>query len=112
MGARTNLKREGDCGERTRELVARHYLEWMEEFHKSGDKRLFLSMDGKDMFNNAITLILQDSKFQAYKTDEEIISNIKRRIGNVITEIKKDWNESKSKYADNQQTDKIADKEE
>lgn len=113
MGARTNVKREGDCGERTRELLARHYLEWMEEFYNSDDRRLFLSMDGGDMFNHAVTLILQDSKFQTYKTDDEIISNIRRRIGNVITEIRRDHQELKAKYnADNQQADKIANEEE
>ena len=113
MGARTNVKREGDCGERTRELIARHYLEWMEEFYNSDDRRLFLSMDGGDMFNHAIALILQDSKFQSCKTDEEITSNIRRRIGNVITEIKRDHQLLISKHnADNQQTDKIADEEE
>ena len=113
MGARTNVKREGDCGERTREIIARNYLQWMEEFYNSEDKRLYLSMDGGDMFNQAITLILQDSKFQSYKTDEEIISNIRRRIGNVITEIRRDHQQLKAKYnADNKQTDSIADKEE
>ncbi len=113
MGARTNVKREGDCGERTRELMARHYLEWMEEFYNSEDKRLFLSMDGGDMFNHAVTLILQDSKFQAYETDEEIIINIRRRISNVFTEIKRDHQQLKAKYnADNQQADKIANEEE
>ena len=113
MGARTNVKREGDCGERTREIIARNYLQWMEEFYNSGDKRLFLSMDGGDMFNQAITLILQDSKFQSYKTDEEIVSNIRRRIGNVITEIKRDHQQLKAKYnADNKQAEEIADKEE
>ena len=90
MGARTNVKREGDCGERTREIIARNYLQWMEEFYNSGDRRLYLSMDSGDMFNQAITLILQYSKFQSCKTDEEIISNIRRRISNVITEIKRD----------------------
>ena len=85
----------------------------MEEFYNSSDRRLYMAMDGGDMFNQAITLILQDSKFQSYKTDEEIISNIRRRIGNVITEIKRDWVEIKYKYhADNKQTDDIADKEE
>ena len=113
MGARTNVKREGDCGERTREIIARNYLQWLEEFYNSEDKRLYLSMDGGDMFNQAITLILQDSKFQSYKTDEEIISNIRRRIGNVITEIRRDHQQLKAKYnADNKQTDNIADKEE
>ena len=113
MGARTNVKREGDCGERTREIIARNYLQWMEEFYNSEDKRLYLSMDGGDMFNQAITLILQDSKFQSHKTDEEIISNIRRRIGNVITEIRRDHQQLKAKYnADNKQTDNIADKEE
>ena len=113
MGARTNVKREGDCGERTREIIARNYLQWMEEFYNSEDKRLYLSMDGGDMFNQAITLILQDSKFQSYKTDEEIISNIRRRIGNVITEIRRDHQQLKAKYnADNKQTDSIADEEE
>ena len=113
MGARTNVKRDGDCGERTREIIARNYLQWMEEFYNSGDRRLYLSMDGGDMFNNAIALILQDDKFKSCKTDEEIISNIRRRIGNVITEIKRDHQQLRSKYnADNQQTEKIADKEE
>ena len=113
MGARTNVKREGDCGERTRELMARHYLEWMGEVYNSEDKRLFLSMDGGDMFNHAVTLILQDSKFQAYETDEEIIINIRRRISNVFTEIKRDHQQLKAKYnADNQQADKIANEEE
>lgn len=113
MGARTNVTREGDCGERTREIIARNYLQWMEEFYNSEDRRLYLSMDGGDMFNSAITLILQDDKFQSCKTDEEIISNIRRRIGNVITEIKRDHQQHKSKYnADNQQAEKIADKEE
>ena len=113
MGARTSVKREGDCGERTREIIARNYLQWMEEFYNSEDKRLYLSMDGGDMFNQAITLILQDSKFQSYKTDEEIISNIRRRIGNVITEIRRDHQQLKAKYnADNKQTDSIADEEE
>ena len=113
MGARTSVKREGDCGERTREIIARNYLQWMEEFYNSEDKRLYLSMDGGDMFNQAITLILQDSKFQSYKTDEEIISNIRRRIGNVITEIRRDHQQLKAKYnADNKQTDNIADEEE
>ena len=113
MGARTNVKREGDCGERTMEIIARNYLQWMEEFYNSEDKRLYLSMDGGDMFNQAITLILQDSKFQSYETDEEIISNIRRRIGNVITEIRRDHQQLKAKYnADNKQTDNIADKEE
>ena len=113
MGARTNVKREGDCGERTREIIARNYLQWMEEFYNSGDRRLYLSMDGGDMFNHAVTLILQDSKFQSCKTDEEIISNIRRRISNVITEIKRDHQQLRSKYnADNKQTDKIEDKEE
>ena len=70
-------------------------------------------MDGGDMFNQAITLILQDSKFQSYKTDEDIISNIRRRIGNVITEIRRDHQQLKAKYnADNKQTDSIADEEE
>ena len=65
------------------------------------------------MFNQAVTLILQDSKFQSYKTDEEIISNIRRRIGNVITEIRRDHQQLKAKYnADNKQTDNIADEEE
>ena len=113
MGARTNVKREGDCGERTRELIVRHYLEWMEEFYNSEDKRLFLSMDAGDMLNQAITLILQDNRFQIYETDEEIISNIRRRIGNVITETKRDHQQLKAKYnADNKQTDSIADEEE
>ena len=113
MGARTNVKREGDCGERTREIIARNYLQWMEEFYNSEDKRLYLSMDGGDMFNQAITLILQDSKFQSDKSDEEIISNIRRRIGNVITEIRRDHQQLKAKYnADNKQTDSIADEEE
>ena len=85
----------------------------MEVMYNSGDKRLYLSMDGGDMFNQAITLILQDSKFQSYKTDEEIVSNIRRRIGNVITEIRRDHQQLKAKYnADNKQTDNIADKEE
>lgn len=113
MGSRTNVKREGDCGERTREIIARNYLQWMEEFYNSEDRRLYLSMDGGDMFNNAITLILQDDNFRSCKTDDEIISNIRRRIGNVITEIKRDHQQQKSKFnADNQQTEKIADKEE
>ena len=113
MGARTNVKREGDCGERTREIIARNYLQWMEEFYNSEDNRLYLSMDGGDMFNQAITLILQDSKFQSYETDEEIVSNIRRRIGNVITEIRRDHQQLKAKYnADNKQTDSIADEEE
>ena len=113
MGARTNVKREGDCGERTREIIARNYLQWMEEFYNSEDKRLYLSMDGGDMFNQAITLILQDSKFQSCETDEEIIINIRRRISNVITEIKRDHQQLKAKYnADNKQTDSIADEEE
>lgn len=113
MGARTNVKREGDCGERTREIIARNYLQWMEEFYNSGDRRLYLSMDSGDMFNQAITLILQDSKFQSCKTDEEIISNIRRRISNVITEIKRDHQQFRSKYnADNKQAEEIADKEE
>ena len=113
MGARTSVKREGDCGERTREIIARNYLQWMEEFYHAGRRRLYLSMDGGDMFNQAITLMLQDSKFQTYKTDEEIISNIRRRIGNVITEIRRDHQQLKAKYnADNKQTDSIADEEE
>ena len=88
-------------------------MQWMEWFYSSGDKRLYLSMDGGDMFNQAITLILQDNKFQTYETDEEIISNIRRRIGNVITEIKRDHQQLKAKYnADNKQTDSIADEEE
>ena len=65
------------------------------------------------MFNQAITLILQDSKFQSYKTDEEIVSNIRRMIGNVITEIRRDHQQLKAKHnADNKQTDTIADEEE
>ena len=65
------------------------------------------------MFNQAITLILQDSKFQSCKTDEEIITNIRRRISNVITEIKRDHQQLKAKYNDDKkQTDSIADEEE
>ncbi len=113
MGARTNINRVGDCGERTRSLIARHYLQWMEEFNNAGDKRLYLSMDGGDIFNYAITLILQDSGFQAYETDEEIIKNIKRRISNTASEVVRDHKQLKSKYnANNQQVDEIADKEE
>lgn len=113
MGARTNINRVGDCGERTKNLIARYYLQWMEKFNNAGDKKLYLSMDGGDMFNQAMTLILQDSEFQSCETDEEIIENIHRRIGNVITEIRRDHKQLKAKYnADNKQTDSIADEEE
>ena len=87
--ARTNMNRPGDCGQRTKELVARYYLSLLGEFRRDCE-RLFLSMNEEDMFHNAIILILQDSYFRRLKTDEEIMANIRRRIGNVITEVKKD----------------------
>nr|UWI40882.1 MAG: hypothetical protein [Bacteriophage sp.] len=105
MGARVNTIRKGDCGVRTKELIARYYLVLMGEFYYS-DKRLFLSMDKGDMFHNAITLILQDSKFNALKTDSEIMDRIRRRIRNVISEIKQDHNLYKNKsHANDIQTE-------
>lgn len=54
--ARTNMTREGDCGVRTKELIARYYLALMGEF-RTDSGMLYLSMDSADMFHNAITLI-------------------------------------------------------
>lgn len=44
MAARINTIRKGDCGVRTRELIARYYLTLMGEF-RNDDGRLYLSMD-------------------------------------------------------------------
>ena len=83
------MVRKGDCGERTKVLIARYYLALMGEF-KNDSGVLYLSMDRGDMFHNAITLILQDSKFQTLETDEDILANIRRRVRNVIREIVQD----------------------
>lgn len=97
---RTNITRKGDCGVRTKELIARYYLTLMGEFRNEDNNRLFLSMDRGDMFHNAIALILQDSKFQKMETDEEIMKNIRRRIRNVILEITQDDKIKKEKTID------------
>lgn len=96
MAARVNTIRKGDCGIRTRELIARYYLTLMGEF-RDGDGRLYLSMDKGDMFHNAITLILQDSKFKTLRTDSDIMDRIRKRIRNVMSEIKRDHNLYKNK---------------
>lgn len=103
--ARTNMERKGDCGKRTKELIARYYLALAGEF-RDQDNKLVMSMGKDDMFHNAITLILQDSKFKSYTSDEEIMLNIRRRIKNVICEISKDDKSQQQKlynYADNLQ---------
>lgn len=101
---RANIIRKGDCGQRTRELVARYYLTLLGEF-KSNSSHLYLSMSSEDMFHNAITMILQDSKFQRLTTDVEIMALIRKRIRNVISEIKQDHNQQTMKaYADDLQT--------
>ena len=105
MAARINTTRKGDCGVRTRELIARYYLTLMGEF-RNDDGRLYLSMDKGDMFHNAITLILQDSKFNTLKTDSDIMDRIRKRIRNVMSEIKQDHNLYKNKaYANDIQTE-------
>lgn len=101
MGARTNMNRAGDCGARTRTLIARYYLDLMRE-SKEGGHRLFLSMDGGDIFHNAITLILQDSRFRSLDSDSTIMERIRKRIRNVISEVKQDHAQLRNKiYADN-----------
>ena len=50
-------------------------------------------MDRGDMFHTAIALILQDDKFQRYKSEDVILKEIKRRISNVIREIIQDSRE-------------------
>lgn len=112
MMSRTNTVRKGDCGKRTKELIARYYLEWR-GYYCDGDNRLYLSMDKYDMYHKAITLILQDSSFRTMKTDEEILNEIKRQIRNVATEIirdhqslyKKKEEEEETRYADYIQTE-------
>ena len=112
MMSRTNTVRKGDCGKRTKELIARYYLEWR-GYYCDGDNRLYLSMDKYDMYHKAITLILQDSSFRMMKTDEEILTEIKRQIRNVATEIirdhqslyKKKEEEEETRYADYIQTE-------
>ena len=73
------MTREGDCGARTKELIARYYLALMGEF-RTDSGMLYLSMDSADMFHNAITLILQDNGFQKLVTDEDIMEKIRARI--------------------------------
>lgn len=107
MGKRINIVRKGDCGIRTKELIARYYLDLMREFYNQ-DRRLFLSMDRGDMFHYAITLILQDSAFQGLTSDEAIMDRIRRRIRNVVREITQDHNQMSNQdntidYADNLQ---------
>lgn len=105
--ARTNMERKGDCGKRTKELIARYYLALAGEF-RDPDNKIVMSMGKNDMFHNAITLILQDSKFKSYTSDEEIMANIRRRIKNVICEIRRDDKSQQQKlysYADNLQAD-------
>ena len=97
--ARTNVVRKGDCGVRTRELIARYYLTLMGEF-MGGDRRLYLSMDRGDMFHYAVTLILQDSSFRSLGSDERIMERIRRRIANAIREITQDHNQIGNRYAD------------
>lgn len=104
--ARVNMTREGDCGVRTKELIARYYLALMGEF-RSDSGMLYLSMDSADMFHNAITLILQDNGFQKLATDEDIMQKIRARIRAVISEIKQDHHTLKlEEYADNLQAKK------
>lgn len=75
--------RRGDCGNRARELIARYYIQWANDFIHHEDKRLRLSMDNADMFHNAIAVILQDDRFQSLESDEEIIRMAKKRIHEV-----------------------------
>lgn len=104
------MVRKGDCGQRTKELIARYYLTLMGEFREDSGK-LYLSMDRCDMFHSAITLILQDNRFQHLETDEAIMQNIRRRIRNVIKEIVQDariLNKRKEdKDADHLQTEEV-----
>lgn len=90
--SRCNVERKGYCGDLTRDIIARRYLELMTQFY-SEDRRLYLSMDRGDMFHTAIALILQDDKFQRYKSEDVILKEIKRRISNVIREIIQDSRE-------------------
>ena len=99
-----NVNRKGDCGVRTKELIARYYLTLMAEF-ASDDRRTFLSMDRGDMFHYAITLILQDSSFQSIESDDKIMERIWRRIANVIREVTQDHNKERERYADNIQAE-------
>lgn len=102
---RESVNREGCCGTRTNELIARYYLTLMGEFCNDDD-RLYLSMDKGDMFHNAITLILQDSKFNTLKTDSDIMDHIRKKIRNVMREIKQDHDLYKNKaYANDIQTE-------
>lgn len=106
--ARTNMVRNGDCGQRTKELIARYYLTLMGEY-RNDTGVLYLSMDMNDMFHNAITLILQDSSFQRLNTDDEIMAKIRKRISAVISEIMKDSilmnNKKEDKHAYDLQTE-------
>lgn len=86
---RGNVERKGDCGQLTRDVIARNYLSLMERFY-AGDRRLYLSMDRGDMFHTAIALILQDNKFQRYQTDAEVLAAINKRVNNVAREIIQD----------------------
>ena len=104
---RDNIERNGYCGDLTRDIIARRYLDLMTQFYNH-DRRLYLSMDRGDMFHNAIALILQDNKFQKYKSEEEVMKEIKRRINNVIREIMQDArdpNKEDKEYADDLQAD-------
>ena len=101
---RCKITRKGDCGVRTKELIARYYLPLMGEF-MSGDHRLYLSMDRGDMFHYAITLILQDSSFQLLQDDTSIMDRVRRRIANVIREITQDHNQIRNRYADDIQAE-------
>ena len=106
--ARTNMVRKGDCGQRTKELIARYYLTLMGEY-RNDSGILYLSMDMYDMFHNAITLILQDSSFQKLNTDDEIMAKIRKRISTIISEIMKDSilmnNKKEDKHAYDLQTE-------
>lgn len=107
---RTNMIRNGDCGIRTKEIIARYYIQWANEFIRLEDKRLYLSMDKGDIYHNAITMILQDDRFRSIDSDDEIISMIKKRIKDVAMGIYKDHYHNKrmeigGNYADNIQTE-------
>lgn len=104
MEKRRRIIRKGDCGVRTKELIARYYLTLMSEF-MTGDRRTFLSMERGDIFHYAITLILQDSSFQSLESDENIMERIRRRIANVIREVTQDHNQEKRRYADDIQAE-------
>lgn len=106
MSKRTNVIRKGDCGVLVRNLIARHYLRLMDKYCTDKSGRTYLSMTASDMFHHAITLILQDGTMNKYEKESEALDRIEQRIRNVISEIKQDHHQDKTKeYADNIQAE-------